>query len=151
MSKTNITETALLLFRKRTTPKKRPPLDGEISANCCGEKGYPVVSASGPYCLQSRFYKPEPLLFHSSSSTVILTNLSGPRSALIASQKIWQRRETNPGPLGVWPGARTIRPLRRSLKCRVKLYGVFAAPCGIEGRYKAERLVHVTVRCTTPV
>jgi hypothetical protein len=41
----------------------------------------------------------EPLLFHSTSSSVIFTSLGGPRSRPIASQKIWQRRESNTGPL----------------------------------------------------
>jgi hypothetical protein len=39
------------------------------------------------------------LLFHSSSSSFILTWLSGPRSITTTSQKIWQRWESNPGPL----------------------------------------------------
>jgi hypothetical protein len=41
----------------------------------------------------------EPLLLDSSSSSVILTRLSGPCSRPIASQKIWQRLKSNPGPL----------------------------------------------------
>jgi hypothetical protein len=45
------------------------------------------------------FLDPEPLLFHSSSSSVTLTRLSEPRSRPTTSQKIWYRRELNPGAL----------------------------------------------------
>jgi hypothetical protein len=44
----------------------------------------------------------EPLLFYSSSSSIDLprlTRLSGPRSRPTTTQKIWYRRESNPGPL----------------------------------------------------
>ena len=37
--------------------------------------------------------------FYSSSSSLDLTRLSGPRSRLTTIQKIWQRRESNPRPL----------------------------------------------------
>jgi hypothetical protein len=46
-----------------------------------------------------RFYRPEPLLFHSSGASFILTRLSGPCSRPTTSQKIWSRWESNPGPL----------------------------------------------------
>jgi hypothetical protein len=42
-----------------------------------------------PTAVKSRFSRPEPLLFHSSSSSAILTRLSGPRSRASTSQKIW--------------------------------------------------------------
>jgi hypothetical protein len=67
---------------------ERPPLVGEISANFCGKR----VSHGQrnrfprPY---SRFSRPEPLLFHSNSSSVILRRLSGPRSRPTTSQNIW--------------------------------------------------------------
>jgi hypothetical protein len=35
------------------------------------------------------FFRPEPLVFHSSSSSVVLTWLSGPRSTSPIFQKIW--------------------------------------------------------------
>jgi hypothetical protein len=38
---------------------------------------------------QSRFSRPEPLLFLSSSSSIVLTWLSGPRSRTTTAQKIW--------------------------------------------------------------
>jgi hypothetical protein len=45
------------------------------------------------------FCRPEPLLFLLISSSIVLTGLSGPRSRLTTSQKIWYRREPNLGPL----------------------------------------------------
>jgi hypothetical protein len=58
-----------------------------------------------PYC---RFSRPEPLLSLPSSSSVVLTRLSGPRSGnLVAS-------EIEPGPLDLQPGTLTTRPQRRS-------------------------------------
>jgi hypothetical protein len=37
----------------------------------------------------SRLSRPEPLLFHPCSSSIVLTRLSGPRSRQITSQKMW--------------------------------------------------------------
>jgi hypothetical protein len=42
--------------------------------------------------------------------------LSGPRSRPTATQKMWQRRESNP--LGLQPGSLTTTPQRRSLPSR---------------------------------
>jgi hypothetical protein len=42
-----------------------------------------------PTAVNFRFSRPEPLLFHSSRSSIILTRLSGPRSRYTTSQKIW--------------------------------------------------------------
>jgi hypothetical protein len=55
-----------------------------------------VVSATDPHGRNLGFLDPEPLLFHSNSSSVILTRLSGPRSG--TSQKIWSGIE--PGSSG---------------------------------------------------
>jgi hypothetical protein len=65
-------------------------------------RGCRVVSAT-----DLGFLDPEPLLFFSSSSSLVLTRLSGPRSRPITSQKIWYSRESV---------ARnsTTRPQRRS-------------------------------------
>jgi hypothetical protein len=52
--------------------------------------------------------------FLSSSSSFILTRLSGPRSRPTATQKIWFHRKSNPGPLGLQPETLTTRPQRRS-------------------------------------
>jgi hypothetical protein len=43
----------------------------------------------------SRLSRQEPLIFLPSSSSIILTRLSGPRSGPITSQIIWKRRESN--------------------------------------------------------
>jgi hypothetical protein len=54
--------------REWTIPTEQPPFFDEISA---------------------KFSRPEPLLFLPSSSSVVLTRLSGPRSRPTTSQKIW--------------------------------------------------------------
>jgi hypothetical protein len=56
------------------------------------DRGCRVVSATDPHGRILGFLDPEPLLFHSSSSSVILTRLCGPRSRPTTSQKIWYRR-----------------------------------------------------------
>jgi hypothetical protein len=43
-----------------------------------------VVSATDPHGRNLGFLDPEPLLFHSSSSSIMLTRLSGPRLAMVA-------------------------------------------------------------------
>jgi hypothetical protein len=48
----------------------------------------------------SLFSRPEPLLFFQVAPHLSSQGLSGPRSIPTASQKIWQRLESNPGPLG---------------------------------------------------
>jgi hypothetical protein len=62
------------LFRKRTIPTERPPLVGEVSANFSG-RGCWVVSAKNSHGCLSRFSRPEPLIFHSSSPSIVLTRL----------------------------------------------------------------------------
>jgi hypothetical protein len=52
--------------------------------------------------------------FLSSSSSFMLTRLSGPRSRPTDTQENWQRRESNPGPPSLQPGSLTTRPQRRS-------------------------------------
>jgi hypothetical protein len=44
----------------------------------------------------------------------MLTRLSEPHSRPVATQKIWQPRESNPGPLGEQPGTLINRPQRRT-------------------------------------
>jgi hypothetical protein len=78
-------------------PPERPPLVDEISANFCGYWVSRGQRNGSPRSL-IRFSWPEPLLFHSSSSSIILTRLSGPRSRPTTSQKIW------------WVRLRTKRP-----------------------------------------
>jgi hypothetical protein len=79
---------------ERTIPTERPPLVGEVSANvwCWRVSGGQRDWSPLPY---SRISRPDPLLFLSSSSSVVVTRLSGPRSRRTTSQKIWQRRESN--------------------------------------------------------
>jgi hypothetical protein len=52
--------------------------------------GCRVVSAADLLRPYSRFSRPEQLLFLSSSSSIVLTRLSGPRSLPTTSQKIWR-------------------------------------------------------------
>jgi hypothetical protein len=65
------------LARKRTIP----PSDRRFSAKLVptfADIGCRVVSATDPHGRSSRFSRPEPLLFLPSSSSVVLTRLSGP-------------------------------------------------------------------------
>jgi hypothetical protein len=66
---------------------ERPPLVGEASANFCGRR---VLRGQrdGSIRPYSRLSRPEPLLFLPSSSSIVLTRLSGPRSRPTTSQKI---------------------------------------------------------------
>jgi hypothetical protein len=52
-----------------------------------------------PHGRQSQFSRPEPLLFFQVAPHLSSQGLSEPRSRPIATQKIWQCREPNPGPL----------------------------------------------------
>jgi hypothetical protein len=81
---------SVALVRERTIPTERRPLIGEGSAIffvlfadrvCRSAKGIPQ-----PYF---RFSRPEQILSLPSSSSVVLTRLSGPRSRATTSQKIW--------------------------------------------------------------
>jgi hypothetical protein len=78
---------SVAVVRERTIPTERPPLVGEVSANVCGYR-VPRGQSGGTLRPYSRFSRPEPLLFLSSSSSVVLTRLSGPRSRPTTSQKI---------------------------------------------------------------
>jgi hypothetical protein len=77
----------MALVRKRTIQKERPPLVGEVSAKL--EDRCRVVSALDPTAVNLGVLDPQPLLFHSYNSSVILMRLSGPRSRLTTFQKIW--------------------------------------------------------------
>jgi hypothetical protein len=57
--------------------------------------------------------RPEPLLILPSSSSFVLTRLSGPRSRPIASQNL-VAPEIEPGPLDLQPGTLTTRLQRQS-------------------------------------
>jgi hypothetical protein len=97
---------AMAWVRERTIPTERPPLVDEVSANFCW---YRVSRGQRDGFLRpySRFSRPKPLLFISSSSSIVLTRLSGPRSRP-TTQKIWQRRESNPD---LWICSQELWPL----------------------------------------
>jgi hypothetical protein len=79
---------SVAVVRKRTIPTERPPLVGEVSANLYGQRVLRGQRNEFPRPLISRFSRPEPLLFHSSSSSIVLRRLSVPRSRPPTSQKI---------------------------------------------------------------
>jgi hypothetical protein len=87
-------------------PTERPPLVGEV-VTTFADRGCSVVSATDPPVVN--------LGFVVRSSSVVLTWLRGPRSRPAASQEMWKRRESNPGPLDLRPETLTTRPQRRSL------------------------------------
>jgi hypothetical protein len=90
-----IIKNSMAWVRERTTPTERPLLVGKVSANFFGwsvSRGERDGSLR-PYC---RFSRPELLLFLPSSSSIVLTRMSGPRYRPTTCQKIWLRRESNP-------------------------------------------------------
>jgi hypothetical protein len=77
------------------------------------DRGCRVVSATDPHGPIFGFLDRSRYFVLPSSSSIVLTRLSGPRSRPTASREIWQWRESNPGPY-LWPGTLTTRPQRRS-------------------------------------
>jgi hypothetical protein len=69
-----------------------------------------VVSVTDPYDRNFGF-RDQTLLFLSSSSSIVFTRLSGPRSRPTNSQKIWQRRESNPD---LWICSQGVIPIKLS-------------------------------------
>jgi hypothetical protein len=69
-------------------PTERPPVVGVVSANFFRDRECPVVSVSDSYSCNLDFLDLEPLLFLSSSSSIVLTRLSGDRYRLTSSRKI---------------------------------------------------------------
>jgi hypothetical protein len=61
---------------------------GDVSAKFCGYR-VPRSQRDGSLRPYSRLSRPQLLLFLSSSSSIVLTRLSGPRSRPTTSQKIW--------------------------------------------------------------
>jgi hypothetical protein len=55
-------------------------------------------------------FRPQPIFFFQVAPHLTLQGLSESRSRPTATQKIWQRRESNPGPLALQPGSMTTRP-----------------------------------------
>jgi hypothetical protein len=78
---------SMAVVRERTIPTERPPLVIEISVNF-SEQRASRGQRDGSLRPYSRFSRPELLLFLPSSSSVVLTRLSGPRSRPTTSQKI---------------------------------------------------------------
>jgi hypothetical protein len=78
---------SVALFRKRTIPTERPTLVGKVGSSFIRIES--VARSAHRFPTAVNFLDPEPLLFHSSSSSVILTRLSGPHSRPTTSQKIW--------------------------------------------------------------
>jgi hypothetical protein len=74
-----------------------------------------VVSVTDSYGRYSRFSRQEPLLFLSSSSSVVLTRLSGPGPDKLLFFLVVPGIE--PGPPDLYPRTLTTRPQRRSTKC----------------------------------
>jgi hypothetical protein len=73
-----------------------------------------VVSATDLHGRILGFLDPEPLLFHSSSSSIILTRLSGTSSRTTTSKKNLVVPGIEPGPLDLYSETLTTRPQRRS-------------------------------------
>jgi hypothetical protein len=71
-----------------TIPTERPPLVGEVSANFFAGRGCHVVSVTDPYGHILGFLDGAATTIPSSSS-VVLTRLSGPCSRPTTSQQIW--------------------------------------------------------------
>jgi hypothetical protein len=68
------------------------PSDRRLSAKLVpafADRECHVIRVTDPYGRILGFSRPEPLLFLSSSSSVVLMRLSGPRSRPTTSQKIW--------------------------------------------------------------
>jgi hypothetical protein len=74
-----------VLERTRLTERS---LVGVVSANFCGLR-VSRGQRGGSLRRHSRLSRPEPLLFLPSSSSVVLTRLSGPRSRPTTSQETW--------------------------------------------------------------
>jgi hypothetical protein len=74
--------------RERTIPTLRPHLVGEVTANVCKQR-VPRGQRDGSLRPYYRLSRPEPLHFLSSSSSVVLTRLSGPCPRPTTSRKIW--------------------------------------------------------------
>jgi hypothetical protein len=78
----------MALVRKQTIPIERPLLVSEVSANFLRIEGIAWSAQRIPTAVNLDFSEPESLLFHSNSSSGILTRPSGPRSRS-TTQKIW--------------------------------------------------------------
>ena len=105
---------SVALVREQTIPTERPPPVGEVSANFCGQRGVTWSAQRIPTAVLISVLQTGAATFYSSSSSIDLTRLSGPRYRPTTTQKIWQHRESNPRPLYLQPETVTTRPQRRS-------------------------------------
>jgi hypothetical protein len=104
---------SMVWVRERTIPTERQPLIGEVIANFLRIEGATWSAWRIPTAVSSVFYTGA-APFLSSSSSVVLTRLSRPRSrpttfAFLVVQGI------EPGPPDLKPRTLTTRPQRRSL------------------------------------
>ena len=106
---------SVALVRGRTIPTERPPPVGEVSANFLRIEGCHVFSVTVPHDRLISVFQTGAATFYSSSSSIDLTRLSEPHSRPTNTQKIWQRRESNPRPLYLQPETLTTRPQRQSI------------------------------------
>jgi hypothetical protein len=118
---------SVALVCERTIPNEPPPLVGEVTANFYGQR---VPCGQGDWSLRTYSWisRPEPLLYIPSSSSVVLTRLSGPRPRPTASQKIWWGRKSNPD---FWICSQELlitRPQRQSYVHTLTLFCNFERP-----------------------
>jgi hypothetical protein len=74
--------------KKVDSVRERLPLVGRVSSNFCGYR-MPCGQRGGSLRPYSRFSRPKPLLFLQSTSSIVLTMASRPRSRPNTSNKIW--------------------------------------------------------------
>jgi hypothetical protein len=86
------------------------------------ERGCHVVSVTDPYCRILGFLARSRYLFLSCNSSILLTRLSGPRSRTHYLSENLVAQGIEPGPLDLWPGTLTTRPLRWSLYSPATLF-----------------------------
>jgi hypothetical protein len=79
---------SMVWVRERTIPTERPQLVGDVGANFA-DRGCHVVTLTDPYCCILDFLDRSRYFFFPSSSSVVLTRLSGARSRPSTSQKMW--------------------------------------------------------------
>ena len=80
---------SVALVRERTIPTERLPPVGEVSANFCGKRGVTWSARRIPTAVNLCFLDRSRYFFYSSSSSIDLMRLSGPRSRPTTTQKIW--------------------------------------------------------------
>jgi hypothetical protein len=80
---------SMAVVRKQTIPTERPPLFGEISINLLRVEGFAWSAQQIPTAVNLGFLNRSRYFFHSSSSSVVLTKLSGPPFQTPTSQEIW--------------------------------------------------------------